>query len=153
MGKNDDWNKAIWKHMATFVSIIIWNFISTVVLYKNLLSNPNFMTRQESYYNFACLLKWMLISILFLIPAGAIYQMRLNAIFMANCDSGYCGSYLPILLMVLMVAEIYLLGIGGWFFALKEVKKPSIWTVFQMFLIFIAGVIPGLYLTYWAWTA
>ena len=94
------------------------------------------------------LFNWIMIFILIAIPAGLVFQSIRVAEFMKDCPDNSCGSWIGIYFAILIPAELYLILIYIWLRALKTIDINRTFKLVQLVIIFIVGILPGLFLSY-----
>ena len=89
---------------------------------------------------------------LVLIPAGLLFQFIKSAQLTAEYPEANC-SFIGILYIVLIFGFIYALLFLLWNSLLGSKAKSGFRSWIQFVIIFLLGVLPVLFLSYWGWVA
>lgn len=99
------------------------------------------------YQLFAQVWHYLLLVIVLGIPSGLIYQTVKAAQFQAEGPGTTC-SWIGILYFVMIPAECYLLFILLWLQVLRGYILDKPWHLFQLLVIFMVGIVPGVVLLF-----
>jgi H+/Cl- antiporter ClcA len=90
----------------------------------------------------------MLVGILILIPLGLLYRLIQTHQFLQNCHDHSCGTWIGIVFIILLPSELYLWIILKWLKRVQNAQIDETMKSIQLLLIFILGVLPGIFLLY-----
>lgn len=85
-----------------------------------------------------------LTAILVIIPLGLIYRLIDAYQFLQNCPDKSCGTWIGILAIILLPAELYLWMVLKWQKVLPATQTNETIKFIQLLLVFILGVMPGM---------